>query len=143
VTDVIVVIAPDGHIELLLGRDSRLLRERLGMTAWVALEALVFTAEPDGRGGVTVAASSRDLAVRLGVGKDRAAAALAVLRDAGLLGRIERRAGRSARFVAHRYEIRLPVSRSADTARLIGHDRRRGEDRHGTHDGARLFEIES
>ena len=103
----------------------------------------VFASEIDGGGGVTVAASARDLAVRLGVGKDRAAAALAVLRDEGLLVRIEARASRSARFVAHRYDIRLPVSRPADTSRLAGHDGRRSDDRHGTRDGARLFEVES
>lgn len=138
-----VVVAADGHVELRLAPESRLLRERLGMTAWVALEALVLAAAPDGRGGVTVGASARDLAARLGIGKDRAAAALAVLRDADLLVLIPSSAGQSGRFVAHRYEIRLSVSRAADPARSVGRDSRPSEMRRVERDDARLFETDS
>jgi hypothetical protein len=143
VTDLVVVIAAQGHMELHLGSESGLLRERLGMTAWVALEALVLAAAPDGRGGVTVAASARDLAARLGIGKDRAAAALAVLRDAGLLVPVASSVGRSGRFVAHRYEIHVPVSVTADAERSVARESRPSGVRRVVHDGARLFEVES
>lgn len=142
-TGVTIVIGVGGHPELRLRSESRVLRERLGMTAWVALETLVLASDRDGPGRVTVAASARDLASKLGIGKDRAAVALAVLRDAGLLVRVETHAGRSARFVVHRYEIRLPVSRTADAVRRAGREGRTGEVRRIARDGARLFEIES
>ena len=142
-TDVMVVVAIDGQVELRVRPESRLLRERLGMTAWVALEALVLAAEPDGCGGVTVAASARDLARRLGVGKDRAAAALSVLRNAGLLVSIPSSAGRSGRFVAHRYEIRLPLSCQTDAVRPSGRGAQASEATRVTRDRARLFEVES
>ena len=138
-----VVVAIDGQVELRVRPESRLLRERLGMTAWVALEALVLAAEPDGCGGVTVAASARDLARRLGVGKDRAAAALSVLRNAGLLVSIPSSAGRSGRFVAHRYEIRLPVSVTTDAVRSAGRGDRTGVVRRSALENTRLFEVES
>jgi hypothetical protein len=138
-----VVVGAGGRVELRLAPESGLLRERLGMTAWVALEALVLAAEPDSRGGVTVAASARDLARRIGIGKDRAAAALAVLRGAGLLVPVASSAGRSGRFVAHRYEIRLPVSSMADEGRSVRRESRPSEVRRVARDGARLFEVES
>jgi hypothetical protein len=134
-----VVVGAGGHLELRLGPESGLMRERLGMSAWVALETLVLAAVPDGRGGIVAATSARDLAGKLGIGKDRAAAALAVLRDAGLLVQVAPSAGRSGRFVAHRYEIRLPVSRAADTAPAS----RPSEVRRVAPDSARLFEIDS
>ena len=113
------------------------------MTAWVALEALAFAAVPDTRGGLAVATSARDLATKLGIGKDRAAAALAVLRDAGLLVPVASKAGRSGRFVEHRYEIRLPVSRHTDTVRSSGRGDQAGDVRRVAGDRARLFEVES
>ena len=116
-TDVMVVIGTDGQVELRLGPESGLLRERLGMTAWVALEALV---RPDGRGGVAVATSARDLAGKLGIGKDRAAAALAVLRDAGMLVRVARGSVGSVR----RASLRDPTARVP-------------RPRHGAPDGSR------
>jgi hypothetical protein len=143
VTDINVVVDAGGRVEVRLGPESRLLRERLGTTAWVALEALVLAATPDGSGGVTVAGSARDLASKLGIGKDRAAAALAVLRDAGLLVRVTSSAGRSGQFVAHRYEIRLPVSCQTDTVRSAGRGDRAGVARRVAQDGARLFEVDS
>lgn len=142
-TDVAVVVDPGGRVELRLGPESHLLRERIGMTAWVALEALVLAAEPESNGAVTVGASARALAGKLGIGKDRAAAALSVLRDAGLLIEVVPSAGRSGRFVAHRYEIRLPVSLQTDTVRSVGREDRAGDARRVTRDRARLFEVES
>jgi len=138
-----VQVGSDGRVELRLGPESGLMRERLGTTAWVALEALVFAAAPDRRGGIVVATSARDLAGKLGIGKDRAAAALAVLRDAGLLVAVESSAGRSGRFVAHRYEITLPVSRPADTARQSDREGQVRPVRPAVRDGAQLFETES
>jgi hypothetical protein len=143
VTGLKIQIAIDGLVELRLGPECCSLRERLGMTAWVALEVLVLAGEVDGAGRLTVGASARGLAGRLGIGKDRAAGALAVLRDAGLLVRVESRAGRSARFVAHRYQVRLPVSRAADAVRLSGRAGRTGEVQRIARDAARLFEVES
>ena len=142
-TDVAVVVGAGGRFELRLGPESRLLRERLGMTAWVALEALVLAADPESSGAVTVAASARALAGELGIGKDRAAAALAVLRDAGLLVHVASNMARSGRFVAHRYEIRLPVSRAADAVQSVDRDSRTGDARRVARDRARLFEVES
>ena len=130
-TGLIIVIDAGGQIELRLGPESRLLRERLGMTAWVALEALVLAAARDGRGRLAAATSARDLATKLGVGKDRAAAALAVLRESGLLVPIASSTGRSGRFVAHRYEIRLPVSRETDAVRSAGRAEGVGDARRG------------
>jgi hypothetical protein len=143
VTDVVIVITPERRVELRLGPESGLTRERLGMTAWVALEALVLAATPDSRGAVVVATSARDLGGRLGIGKDRAAAALAVLRDAGLLVPAAPNAGRSGRFVAHRYEIRLPVSRPTDAVRSVGRGDRAGDVRRAVRERARLFEVGS
>jgi hypothetical protein len=142
-TDLIVMIGTDGQVELRLGPESRLLRERLGMTAWVALEALVLAAEPESSGGVTVAASARDLAGKLGIGKDRAAAALTVLRDAGLLVPVASIACGSGRFAAHRYVIRLPVSREADAVRAADRGYQADDVRRIVPDRARLFEVES
>ena len=92
---------------------------------------------------MAVATSARDLAGKLGIGKDRAAAALAVLRDAGLLVQVASSAGRSGRFVAHRYEIRLPVSRQTDAVRSSGRGDQAGDARRVARDRARLFEVES
>lgn len=137
------VVGARGRLELRLGPESGLTRERLGLTAWVALEALALAAAPDSRGGIVVATSARDLATKLGIGKDRAAAALAVLRDAGLLVPIASSTGRSGRFVANRYEIRLPVSRETDAVPSAGRAEGAGDVRRGARDRARLFEVES
>lgn len=113
---VTVLVAADGHTPLLLGPQSEAMRRELGMTAWVALESLVLDADLDD-GQVVVAASARQLGGRLAIGKDRAAAALARLRAAGLLRRLATREDTSARFVAARYAIDLPVSSIEDTTR--------------------------
>jgi hypothetical protein len=114
-TAVRTIFAADGRVELLLGSESEQHRRRLGMTAWLTLQSLVFDATLlDDR--LVVATSARHVAARLGIGKDRGAAALTVLRDAGLLTRLATRDAPSARFVAARYTINLPVSSRADVA---------------------------
>jgi hypothetical protein len=85
------------------------------MVAWLALESLVLDATlVDGQ--LVVATSARHLARRLDIGKDRAAAALARLRDAALLCRLSAREDGSARFVAARYSLEVAVSSLEDTA---------------------------
>lgn len=142
-TGIAIAFGVDGHAELRLTPECLALREQLGLTGWVALEALVLAATLDATGAVTVAASARDLAGRLGIGKDRAAASLGMLRDAGLLVRTAPSAGRPSRFVAHRYEIRLPVSRAGDTARPTSRDGWARDARGVARDGTRLFDVES
>jgi hypothetical protein len=60
--------------------------------------------------------NARDLARSLGIGKDRAAAALADLRRVGLIVAHVARDQRSARFARSRYQVRVLVSHDTDTA---------------------------
>ena len=94
-------VGRSGHLELRLGPECRTLRKQLGMAAWIALEELALQARVERDGAATVAASARDLASRLDIGKDRAAAALATLRTAGVIVAVNGERDRSSRFVAH------------------------------------------
>ncbi len=84
-------------------------RRELSAVAWSVLEALALTGS-DAGGTWVATTSARDLGSRSGIGKDRAAAALGMLRAASL---VEAHTSRdaSSRFAAGRYEVRLPVSR--------------------------------
>jgi hypothetical protein len=92
------------------------------LVAWSVLEVLGLSGfDVEGRWVATT--NARDVAARLGIGKDRAAAALSTLRDAGLVVPHRNRDAGSARFAASRYEVRLPVSRDGryrDIARATG-----------------------
>lgn len=76
---------------LVVTASGRVLRRRLGLTAWAALEDLLLDASRHGPGGLGVYASARSLGVRLGVSKDTAAAALRRLVAVGLVCREVRR----------------------------------------------------
>ena len=80
----------------------------LGPIAWVAFVTLALAGHDDG--GVWVSrVASRDLAERLGIGRDRAATALLVLRHHGLI--IEPRDGRrGARFTDAFCELRVTIA---------------------------------
>lgn len=84
-------------------------RRELGAVAWSVLEALALSAAHE-QGVWSAVTNARDLARGLGIGKDRAAAALGVLRRAGLVVAHTNRETTTSRFAASRYEVRLPVS---------------------------------
>ncbi len=96
-----LLVGRSGHLELRLGQACRDLRKQLGLAAWIALEELVLEAVVERDGTLTVAASARDLAERLGIGKDRAAAALATLRTVRVIVAVNAERDRSSRFVSH------------------------------------------
>lgn len=110
-----LLVGRSGHLELRLGQACRDLRKQLGLAAWIALEELVLEAVVERDGTLTVAASARDLAERLGIGKDRAAAALATLRTVRVIVAVNAERDRSSRFVSHRYRIELPIDSNAGT----------------------------
>ena len=103
------IVVDGGSVELAVDAASVDARRDLGVVAWSVLE-LVALAGAD-EGGVWVATTNaRDLAGRLGVGKDRVAAALGVLRAAGLVVAHAGRDASTSRFAASRYEVRLPLA---------------------------------
>jgi hypothetical protein len=110
-----ILAEPDG-VSLVVGADSRRARRELGAVAWVMLEAVALAGEFDAEGRWVAVTNARALASELGIGKDRAAAALATLRAAGLVVAHAGRQYGSARFAPSRYEVRLPVSHHTDTA---------------------------
>ena len=112
---IVVAVNGNGTVELRVDPGSGEVRRELGVAAWSVLELLALGGASDGSGRWMVYSNARDLARSLGIGKDRAAAALAVLRGAGLIAAHVERDQRSARFARSRYEIRLPVSVSRDT----------------------------
>ena len=106
-----------GHVSLRLSAECADARRELGAVAWAALETLALDGDLDGAGRWVATSNARDLGQRLGIGKDRAAAALAELRLAGLVVAHAGRDARSAWFAPSRYEVRVPVSGSDDKAR--------------------------
>lgn len=88
-------------------------RRDLGVVAWSVLEVVALAGCDEG-GGWVATTNVRDLAERLGIGKDRVAAALGVLRKAGLVVAHTSREARTSRFAASRYEVRLPVPRNIE-----------------------------
>ena len=111
------IVADGETVRLEIGTDSDAARRELGAVAWSVLEVLAFAGEDVG-GRWVATTNARDLASRLGIGKDRAAAALSILRQAGLVVAHTSRDAGSARFAASCYEVRLPVSR-VDDAREV------------------------
>lgn len=107
------IVAYGDRTELVVDVASVAARRKLGVVAWSLLEVVALTGGDEG--GAWVATTNvRDLAERLGIGKDRVAAALGALRAAGLVVAHTSRETRTSRFVASRYEVRLPVSRNAE-----------------------------
>ena len=66
-------------------RPRRGLRRELGAVAWSALEVLALAAELTGDGQLIATLNARQVAAALGVGRDAAANALALLRRRGLI----------------------------------------------------------
>jgi hypothetical protein len=112
----VVVLDGDGRVELRVDAGSAAVRCEVGVAAWSVLEVLALGGAVDGSGRWMTYGNARDLAASVGIGKDRAAAALADLRRAGLIAAHVERDQRSARFARSRYEVRIAVSHDPDTA---------------------------
>ena len=110
-----VAVDCDGTVELRVDTRSAEVRRELGVAAWSVLEVLALGGAVDDAGRWMTFSNARDLARSLGIGKDRAAAALADLRRAALIAAHVERDQRSARFARSRYEVRIPVSHNTDT----------------------------
>jgi hypothetical protein len=108
------IIVHDDTVGLEIGAESTVARRDLGAVAWSVLETLALTTE-DVDGQRVATTNARDLALRLNIGKDRAAAALRALRAAGLVAVHLSRDATTSRFAASSYEVRLPVVRTDDT----------------------------
>lgn len=107
------ILVHDDRVTLEIGAESTTARRELGAVAWSILEHLALTSnDADGRRVATT--NARDLASRLGIGKDRAAAALRVLRGAGPVVPHAGRDATTSRFAASCYEVRLPVAHIDD-----------------------------
>ena len=113
---IVVAVNGNGTVELRVDPGSGEVRRELGVAAWSVLELLALGGAADDTGRWMIYSNARDLARSLGIGKDRAAAALADLRRAGLIAAHVERDQRSARFARSRYEVRIPVSHDTDTA---------------------------
>lgn len=91
--------------------DAAELRREVGPAAWFVLEYLALNATPTpGDGGWAVVTNVRAIAATLGIGKDRAATALHVLRDAGLVTVEQSKRAAGARFEPSRYRIHIPAA---------------------------------
>jgi DNA-binding transcriptional ArsR family regulator len=103
----IVTLGPEGP-GLVVSAASGSLRQAAGPVAWSALELVALSARLDATGALVVTVGVRELAGRLGVGRDAAANALTRLRELGLVSAAQQRAG-GGRFDGTLYTIRLPV----------------------------------
>ncbi len=111
----VVVINADGTVELRVDAGSAEVRREVGVAPWSVLEVLALGGAVDDSGRWMTYGNARDLAASLGIGKDRAAAALSKLRRAGLIAAHVERDDRSARFARSRYEVRVAVLHGTDT----------------------------
>jgi hypothetical protein len=107
------IVVDGDRVALEVDRESGAARRDLGVVAWSVLETLALAGE-DAAGAWVATTNARDLGRRLGIGKDRAASALAALRDAGLVAQQTGRDATTARFAASSYEITLPIARNTD-----------------------------
>jgi hypothetical protein len=97
---------------VVIGTAAADVRRAVGAVAWCALEYLA-ASPPVGHGDEdTVAASVRSLAVGLGVSKNTAHRAIAVLRAAGLVQPVQSRCG-TGRFDAGCYRLAVPPAVAA------------------------------
>jgi DNA-binding transcriptional ArsR family regulator len=90
-------------VAVTIGAEAAAARRAVGPTAWCALEVLATTPAVDGEPWI-VQSSVRDVAARVGVAKNTAQRALAVLRDAGLVTADQRRRD-SGQFGATAYRL--------------------------------------
>ena len=111
------IIVHGDVVTLEVGANSDRPRRELGAVTWSVLEVLALAGtEVDGRWVATT--NARDLAARLGIGKNRAAASLSALRQAGSVVTYATRDATTARFAPSRYEVRVPVFRRDDSQQL-------------------------
>jgi len=96
--------ASSAGVELVVKAASVDARLEVGTTAWSVFEVLALATETVD-GALVVRSSIREVAARLGIGKDRAAAAFAVLRDAGWIELRRERVAASARFASAVYVV--------------------------------------
>jgi DNA-binding transcriptional ArsR family regulator len=106
------VVVRGEHRELLVNADAAALRRDLGPVPWCALEILALAARPDHEGRLVASVNARDLARRLGVGRDAATSALSALRRHGLVISDERRGARG-RFAGTELVVELPMEAPA------------------------------
>jgi len=107
------IVVDSSSTELAVDGASVAARRHLGVVAWSVLEAVALAGAPEG-GAWVATTNARDLAAQLGVGKDRVAAALGVLRAAGLVVSHTSRDTSTSRFAPSRYEVRLPLTSSRE-----------------------------
>jgi len=88
-------------VSVVLGPEARALRRRIGPTAWCLLEELLSIADA----GFVVVTTVRDLAARVGLGRDAVAAGLRRLREESLVVFEAPRAPVVGRFGAGRYTV--------------------------------------
>lgn len=113
------IVVDGDSTDLMIDVASVAARRELGVVAWSVLEIVALAGQDED--GVWVATTNvRDLAARLGVGKDRVATALGILRTAGLVVPHASRDTSTSRFAASRYEVRLPVSRVSEATAPAG-----------------------
>jgi hypothetical protein len=67
----VVVVNGDGAVELRVDAGSTDTRRELGVAAWSVLEVLALGGAVDGSGRWMTHSNARDLALTLGIGKDR------------------------------------------------------------------------
>jgi len=121
-------------------------RRSLGPTAWVAFEVLVERSETVAGERVAVA-SVRAVAAELGVAKNTAARALAVLRAAGVVTVVQTRDG-AGQFAQARYVIHTTrtashtLTETAVAPRSVPETRSRPTQRHRRVDVAQLTLLE-
>jgi DNA-binding GntR family transcriptional regulator len=126
---------------------SAVSRRSLGPTAWVAFEVLIERSETVAGERVAVA-SVRAIAAELGVAKNTAARALALLRSAGVVTVVQTRDG-AGQFAQARYVIhttRVASHTAADTAvtpRSVPETRSRPTPRHRRVSTAQLSLLDS
>ena len=94
------------RLVLVVGAASAGLRRELGPTPWSVLETLVLAARRTGLGGLVAGVNGREIATAVGVGRDAATKALALLRARGLI-MLDQPRGDGGQFRAVRYEIRV------------------------------------
>ncbi len=102
-----IVDRGSGGVELRLGPSSGELQRTLGPVAFNALVTIAVNASYDNGGHWIVRASSRSIAEDLDIGKERAAAALRILRNRGILVLRDSRTSNNARFAPSVYELRI------------------------------------
>ena len=113
-----------GGVELRLGASCGELQRSLGTVAFNALITIAVNASQDNGGHWVVHASSRAIAEDLDIGKERAAAALRILRTRGILVPRGSRTPNNARFAPSVYELRVDTPEPARVAKPEGETKR-------------------